>query len=670
MVGFYSLTLLLFGGFSTWDDYRTSLHGAERNTANYVRLLEEHAKRTLEAGDLLLQRLLDRVAVKGAQGVAASREDWEVLAAATAASPQTGALFLLDAGGVVLFTTHGFPADSGVNFADRDFFRAVADGAAEPFVAQSFHEPGTGKVSFAIARRIPGPDGRFAGVAVATIDSEYFKAFYGELGFSEHVAFGVYKHDGTILVRQPMVPQDVGRKIPANAPLLKLMPTQPVGIYRAVSTYDAFNRIVAYRKSDTPAIVAWVATTEEDALAGWRQRLARNSALALASIVLMTGLSLMVLRGIHREEKAATALSALFDLSPLGMIRSDMEGRFLAANRAFIDMSGYPARELTELSHGAITPNRFAAEDARHWQSLLAQGRYGPYEKEFIHRDGWCVPVRLNGVRVTSGDDTYSWTIVEDITERLAAENALRDKTDQLARSNAELEQFAYVASHDLREPLRMVTSYVTLLERRFGDQLGPDGRDFIGFAKDGALRMNRLILNLLEFSRIGRDHQPVSPVAVAEVVRAAIKDLCITIDEASASVTIEGDLPTVSGNAEELTRLFENLIGNAIKYRHPGEQPLVKIGAMPGQDGWWQLTVSDNGIGIEPEYHQRIFQIFKRLHGRDQYEGTGIGLAMCKKIVEQHGGSIWVESNLDHGSRFCFTLPATSTDAGDAPHV
>ncbi|MBI2236226.1 MAG: PAS domain S-box protein [Magnetospirillum sp.] len=661
MVGLYSLMLLLFGGFSTWDDYQTSLRGAELNTANYVRLLEEHAKRTLEAGDMLLQRLLDRVAVKGAQGVAASREDWQALAEAAAGSPQTGALFLLDARGEVLFNTRGFPAAPGANLADRDFFRAVAEGAAEPYVALSFYEPGTGKPSFAIARRIQGPDGSFAGVAVATIESDYFKAFYGELGFSEHVAFGVYKHDGAILVRQPMAAEDIGRKIPANAPLLKLMPTQPVGIYRAVSTYDALNRIVAYRKSEAPAIVAWVATTEEDALAGWWQRLARNSALAVASIVVMAGLSLAVLRGIHREERAATALSALFDLSPLGMIRSDMEGRILAANRAFIDMLGYPAAELTTLSHREITPASFAGEDRRQWQSLSAQGRYGPYEKEYIHRDGRRLAVRLNGARVSDGDETYSWTIVEDITDRLAAENALRERTDQLARSNAELEQFAYVASHDLREPLRMVTSYVTLLERRYGDLLGPDGRDFVGFARDGALRMNRLILNLLEFSRIGRDHQAFTPVALSEVVAAAVEDLGVTITEAEATVTVEGDLPVVSGNAEELTRLFENLIGNAVKYRRPGEKPAVRIAAKPEKSGWWQLIVSDNGIGIEPEYHRRIFQIFQRLHGRDQYEGTGIGLAMCKKIVEHHGGCIWVESQHDRGCSFNFNLPATS---------
>ena len=226
----------------------------------------------------------------------------------------------------------------------------------------------------------------------------------------------------------------------------------------------------------------------------------------------------------------------------------------------------------------------------------------------------------------------------------------------ELARSNEDLQQFAYVASHDLQEPLRMVTSYVELLGRRYRGRLDDDADDFIGFVVDGAKRMQVLIDDLLAYSRVGTHAGPPELTSCQDAFDGATSNLEIAIKESGASVT-HTDLPTIMGERSQLTQLFQNLIGNAIKFR--GEDPpLVHIQAdQKGEE--WELAVSDNGIGVDPKHAERIFMIFQRLHSRAEYSGTGIGLAVCKRVVQRHGGRIWLEPNSPPGSRFVFTLPA-----------
>jgi PAS domain S-box-containing protein len=237
-----------------------------------------------------------------------------------------------------------------------------------------------------------------------------------------------------------------------------------------------------------------------------------------------------------------------------------------------------------------------------------------------------------------------------DITTRKTLELSL-------TRSNREMEQFAYVASHDLREPLRMVGSYVELLARRLGSKLDPECQEFIQFAREGTKRMDRLILDLLDYSRIGRTaKQPPQQVDLNEVASQAVSILGLAIEESQAVIDIQ-HLPAITGFRDDLVRLFQNLIGNSLKYRHAERTPRVRIEAAR-EDHGWLIRVRDNGIGIHPDYLERIFGIFQRLHGREEYEGTGIGLANCKKIVELHGGRIWAESSPGMGSTFLFTLP------------
>jgi PAS domain S-box-containing protein len=252
--------------------------------------------------------------------------------------------------------------------------------------------------------------------------------------------------------------------------------------------------------------------------------------------------------------------------------------------------------------------------------------------------------------------------VAHDISERVRAKEALEASAAELRRSNEELEQFAYIASHDLQEPLRMVASYTQLLERRYAAQLDDAAREFIGFAVDGARRMQEFITGLLQYSRVGTERRVFAEVNLGEVFETAIANLRIAIEESSASVTPR-TLPVVRGDPRQLTQLFQNLIGNALKFRKPNQPPVIEVWGKPDGD-LWQIAVQDNGIGVDPRFSQRIFTIFQRLHTRDEYEGTGLGLAICKKIVERHGGSIWVDSKEGEGATFSFTLPAA--DRGD----
>jgi light-regulated signal transduction histidine kinase (bacteriophytochrome) len=244
-------------------------------------------------------------------------------------------------------------------------------------------------------------------------------------------------------------------------------------------------------------------------------------------------------------------------------------------------------------------------------------------------------------------------TLEQRVAERTAAVEA---RSQALARSNTDLEQFAYVASHDLQEPLRMITGYLQLLERRYKEQLGPDADTFIAYAVDGATRMQRLTQDLLAYSRVEIQGKSFAPMHCEELLERARTNLRVALAESGAVIT-HTSLPVVMADDVQLTQLFQNLLSNALKFCE-AKPPRIHITA-ERQGTAWVFAICDNGIGIEPQYAERIFVIFQRLHGRASYPGTGIGLAICKKIVERHGGRIWVESTPGQGATFYFTLPA-----------
>jgi PAS domain S-box-containing protein len=346
-----------------------------------------------------------------------------------------------------------------------------------------------------------------------------------------------------------------------------------------------------------------------------------------------------------------------FELAASGIAHVSLDGRFLLVNQSLCEILGLEKDELVGRSVKDIShPEDRDVTDAERERVRRGEIDAARFEKRYLKQDGSTVWVELAIALVRKdGKPEYEIAIFDDITERKHAEAALHHAHDELKRSNAELAQFAYVASHDLQEPLRMVSSYTQLLARRYGDKLDGDAREFMAYVVDGAARMKQLIEDLLAYSRVGTRGREFKPVAVEAPLRRAIMNLKSAIDEPGASVSFDA-MPTLEGDEVQLAQLFQNLIGNALKFRS-ASVPRIHVSAEE-KDGGWEFAVSDNGIGIEQEYFERIFMVFQRLHYKGEYPGTGIGLAICKKVVERHGGRIWVESKPGEGSSFRFTLP------------
>ena len=294
---------------------------------------------------------------------------------------------------------------------------------------------------------------------------------------------------------------------------------------------------------------------------------------------------------------------------------------------------------------------------------MLSGQRLEHMETVRVTKDGrpLDVSVTVSPVKGQDGQIVGASKIIRDITERKRAVETLQRTADDLARSNKDLEQFAYVTAHDLKEPLRMVTGFMGLLKDHCQGKLDAKSDEYIGFASDAATRMQGLIDDLLAYSRAGRG-QLTECTDVAAVLTRVLQTLSVSIQQSAAVITHD-PLPTIASNPLELSQVFQNLIANAITFRRE-RTPEIHIGAQR-QAGGWLFAVRDNGIGIDSQFAERIFLIFQRLHTREQYPGTGIGLAICKKVVERHGGRIWVESQPGEGSTFCFTIPDQGKDQG-----
>jgi PAS domain S-box-containing protein len=356
---------------------------------------------------------------------------------------------------------------------------------------------------------------------------------------------------------------------------------------------------------------------------------------------------------ISARRRAETRFRVVVEASPHGMLMVDPSGNIVLVNQEIERLFDYSRDQLLGQSVDVLVP----IEVRPHHPALRAGFHNSPRSRPMgtgrdlfgRRRDGAQIPVEIALNPIETDEGVFVLASVVDISPRKKAEEELR-------RSNEELERFAYVASHDLQEPLRTVTSYVQLLSKRYGDKLGGDAAEFIEFAVAGAARMQRLIEDLLAFSRVSTREFAPKMTDTRAVLLESLDDLHAAIADSGAVVTHD-DLPSVLADAGQLEQLFGNLIGNALKFRG-AEAPRIHVSAKRS-GRHWEFAVRDNGIGIEAKYFERIFVIFQRLHVRDEYGGTGVGLAICKKLVERHGGRIWVESVPGKGTIFFFKLPA-----------
>jgi PAS domain S-box-containing protein len=350
----------------------------------------------------------------------------------------------------------------------------------------------------------------------------------------------------------------------------------------------------------------------------------------------------------------------LLEAAPDPMVLVNQAGQIVLVNLQAEKVFGYRREELV-----GVDPKRLVSPESL--EQLVAYTRRSPdggfleqsrtaIEIDGCRRDGSHFPMEVMLSPLETEEGTLLAVAIRDITTRRKAEEQLLQTLAELNRSNEELGQFAYIASHDLQEPLRMVASYTQLLSKRYKGKLDADADEFIGFAVDGAKRMQRLIQDLLAYSRVGTKGSELLETSSDEALLRALGNLAGAIKDSGALVTHE-PLPPVLADGGQLVQLFQNLVGNAIKYQRPGV-PRVHISSLKDGEAKWQFSVTDNGLGIDPKYFERIFGMFQRLHGRDEFEGTGIGLAICKKIVERHGGSLTVESEAGRGSTFRFALP------------
>jgi len=687
-VGLALVVCALLGGVATvqWQQRESLLAETGQTAQNLAAAIEAQVRGNVDAVDIALAGLARTLPLLPTAQQPGDADIHAMLRANLGGLPFVRALWVTNAAGDMVHDTDRLP--DKFNFATRAYFMAQRDNPSLGLFLGPPIANAKGVWFVSASRRINYADGSFAGIVVAALDPLKFEAFFATVKLGETGAVALLSHDSLLIARAPAAPALVGKAVLGAEQRRMVAENANPGTVRVVTPVDGLTRIVAYRRLPDLPLVVVVGLGQAEALAPWRASSLAFGAAALALSALIAALGYLVWRELSRSRalnlglqearlqaedalKAQNASNAqlrllekaVANLNDIVLITeaepfSEPGPRIVFVNEAFVRRTGYSRDEVIGKTPRILQgPKTQAAELAR---IGAAMRKWEPVRAELLNytKSGSEYWLELDIVPVADDSGWFThWVAVErDITERKASELALLATNQELARSNAELAQFADIASHDLQEPLRALSSCVQLLQKRYGGQLDARADEFIAHAVGGSLRMQTLIDDLLLLSRVNAAPRVHSVIDSAAALEVACANLAGAIAQSSAQIS-HGALPQVQADPGQLAQLLQNLIGNALKFR--GQRAaVVHLGARrEGAD--WVFRLADQGIGIEPQYFGRIFEVFKRLHTRDEYPGTGIGLAICKKIVERHGGRIWVESQPGQGATFYFTLPA-----------
>ncbi|EME67804.1 Signal transduction histidine kinase, partial [Paramagnetospirillum caucaseum] len=667
VAGFVSANLFLVSAYlvMVWLGPRYTIDETGRSMRTLALALSEQVEATIRSEAAILTSLQREIRARGGVGAFSETAWYEMFMAHLnlfsddPADKPLHALFFVDERGIASASSVSNPTRQA-DAAARPYFAFHRDNPGEElFISEVSRSKITGLWVFFLTQRISGEDGSFKGVIGISLRIGRFEDLFERLRLPADGTIAIHRIDGAPLFRHPFT-ESFAAATPATFPGLAAMIQGGAGFAEQVSPFDGKRRIVGFNVGRRYPVLAVATVSREGALAIWSRTVSWFTGLGLAALGLGGMLFLFSLKHLGSLEREARMrrLSQTVDQNPHMIITTDPDGVIDYANPSFCRFTGFSPDEVI-----GRTPRILKSDDTppeiftELWRTIRAGNEW---RGEMVNRrkDGspyWAsivISPVMDGKRGLRGFVGMQ----EDISERKRIEGRVAELVAELKESNQELERFAYIASHDLRQPLRMINSYLGLLHKKLNAAFDQEASEYFTFATEGARRLDRMIVDLLEFSRIGKQ-SAMESVDLNQALADGLQNLRVAIRDSGAVVTVAENLPTVRGDRSELTRLFQNLIGNALKYCQDGRIPVVEVVCRDGGKEW-VLSVADNGIGIDADCLEKVFGIFQRMVTRDKYEGTGIGLAVCRKIAEHHGGRIWAESVVEQGSTFLVSLP------------